>query len=244
MPIRAFYARQLAQGEAFDWMPQIFSGFYLTGEGQAGTYHPLHLLLYSLLPLRAAMDWEWLLSYPFMLAGTWLFLRRRIGNSSAAMLGSVFFTFSSFNLLHFIHPNAVAIVAHIPWLLWTIDIVLIDSAANKGLLCAGARSPLLTGSQLIVGISAVCLVLAVNGIGLYDLYFNRSAPCPAPAAISNLPCHKCVGCYVSTWPDLILAKFIGLFLGGANCCPPSTPGSQCAAIRRYGLAFSWVRCIH
>ena len=47
LPIRAFYARQIARGEAFDWMPQIFAGFYLSGEGQAGTYHPLHLLLYD-----------------------------------------------------------------------------------------------------------------------------------------------------------------------------------------------------
>ena len=32
------------------------------------------------------------------------------------------FTFSSFCLLHFVHPNAVAIVAHVPWLLWAIDL--------------------------------------------------------------------------------------------------------------------------
>ncbi|MGW8256592.1 MAG: hypothetical protein ACWGMZ_03805, partial [Thermoguttaceae bacterium] len=55
VPIRAFYAQQLAEGHAFDWMPQLFSGFYLTGEGQAGTYHPLHLLLYSFLSLPSAM---------------------------------------------------------------------------------------------------------------------------------------------------------------------------------------------
>ena len=75
LPIRDFYARQIAQGEAFDWMPQLFSGFYLTGEGQAGMYHPLHQLLYRWLPLQRAVDCEYLLTYPIMLAGTWLFLR-------------------------------------------------------------------------------------------------------------------------------------------------------------------------
>ncbi len=43
-PVRSFYAQCLANGDAFDWMPSMCSGFYLSGEGQAGTYHPLHLL--------------------------------------------------------------------------------------------------------------------------------------------------------------------------------------------------------
>ena len=53
LPIRAFYAERLDRGEPFDWMPQLFAGFYLTGEGQGGTYHPLHWLLYRFLPLPA-----------------------------------------------------------------------------------------------------------------------------------------------------------------------------------------------
>ncbi|HEY2146661.1 MAG TPA: hypothetical protein VGH32_01910, partial [Pirellulales bacterium] len=36
LPLRAFYADCLAHGEAFDWSPQLFCGFYLTGEGQIG----------------------------------------------------------------------------------------------------------------------------------------------------------------------------------------------------------------
>jgi hypothetical protein len=78
LPARAFYAQQLARGEPFDWMPGIFAGFYLTGEGQAGTYHPLHWLLYRFLPLRTALGWEYLSSYPVMAAGLWVLLRRRL----------------------------------------------------------------------------------------------------------------------------------------------------------------------
>ena len=43
LPMRAFYSDCLARGEAFDWSPQLYCGFYLTGEGQVGAYHPLHL---------------------------------------------------------------------------------------------------------------------------------------------------------------------------------------------------------
>src|ERR1041385_2963417 len=39
LPMRMFYSGQLAAGEPFDWNPDLFGGFYLTGEGQAGTYH-------------------------------------------------------------------------------------------------------------------------------------------------------------------------------------------------------------
>ncbi len=199
-------------------MPQLFSGFYLTGEGQAGMYHPLHQLLYRLLPLQRAIDCEYLLNYPFMLAGTWLFLRRRIPSRSAAMLGGVIFTFSGYNLLHFIHPNAVAIVAHIPWLLWTIDIVLTDSRRLK-VYSALAAMALLTGSQLLLGYPQFVWfsLLTEFAYTVYVLIDRRNVPralCrPGPF------CRKCVGCHVSTWPDLVLAKFIGLFLGGAQLLP-------------------------
>ena len=66
------------------------------------------------------------------------------------MLGSLAFTFSSFNLLHFVHPNEVAAVAHIPWLLTMIDIVLVDAKRWRVAL-AQAFLALITGSQLLLG---------------------------------------------------------------------------------------------
>ncbi|MFH1269174.1 MAG: hypothetical protein ABIK89_25885, partial [Planctomycetota bacterium] len=150
LPLRAFYARQLALGEPFDWMPQLFSGFYLTGEGQLGAYHPLHLTLYRFLPLKTAWACELLASYPFMLAGAFLFLRRLLGRADAAMFGSLVFTFSGFNLLHLVHPNAIGVVAHVPWLLWAIDVVLNDPSRRR-VAVAQAGIALLTGSQLLLG---------------------------------------------------------------------------------------------
>jgi hypothetical protein len=218
LPIRAFYAQQLARGQAFDWMPQIFSGFYLTGEGQAGTYHPLHLLLYTILPLRSAMALEWLIGYPVMLVGTWLFLRRAISSNSAAMFGSVVFTFSSFNLLHFIHPNCVEIIAHIPWLLWAIDIVLVDSDRRKVYFAMTAMA-LLTGSQLLLGYPQFVFISLITEFfyAIYVLIIRHHVP--RSGCNSSSSCTRCIGCYTSTWPDLVLAKCIGLFLGGAQLLP-------------------------
>ncbi len=123
LPIRAFYAQCLAAGNRFDWSPQMYCGFYLTGEGQLGGYHPLHLLLYQFLPLSTAFDVECLISYPLMLIGMYLFLRRWRLPRDAALFGAMAFAFSGFSLLHFVHVNALAIVAHLPWLLLEIDVV-------------------------------------------------------------------------------------------------------------------------
>lgn len=150
LPLRDFYARQLAAGQPFDWMPSLYCGFYVTGEGQLGAYHPLHQLLYRLLPLGAAFDWELLLHYPLMLLGMYVWLRRLVRQPDAALFGALTFTFSSFCLLHFVHPNALAIVAHLPWLLWAIDVALRPgSARDHWLAVAGIAA--LTGSQLLLG---------------------------------------------------------------------------------------------
>lgn len=218
LPIRAFYAEQLASGQPSDWMPQLFSGFYLTGEGQAGVYHPLHQLLYRVLPLRAALAWEYLSPYPLMLIGMWLLLRRRLGRNDAAMLGGLLFAFGSFNLLHFIHPNAVAIVAHIPWLLWAIDVALRDSRRRRVALACGLIA-LLTGSQLLLGYPQFVWFSLVAEFS-YALFLETAHRYSARFGCDLCAtCDDCVGCTVDTWPRVVIAKCIGLLIGCVQLLP-------------------------
>jgi hypothetical protein len=218
LPLRAFFARQLAAGAHYDWMPDLFSGFYLTGEGQAGVYHPLHQLFYRLLPLQVAFGLECLVSYPAMMLGMWFLLQRRLDRSSAAAFGALLFTFSSFNLLHFVHPNAIAIVAHVPWLLWAIDIVLCDSRRRR-VAAATAGIALLTGSQLLVGYPQYVWfsLLAEVSYAVWLLIENRYAPRRDCGFCAT--CDECVGCASRTWPRLALAKCVGLLIGGVQLCP-------------------------
>ncbi len=130
LPLRSFYAECLTNGDAFDWCPDLYCGFYLTGEGQTGSYHPMHRFLYRCLPLSTAWNIECLVSYPFMFAGLVLLLRRWRFNLSTAWFGAIVFTFSSFNLLHFVHVNAVAVVAHLPWLLYCIEQLTSDRSTG------------------------------------------------------------------------------------------------------------------
>jgi hypothetical protein len=150
LPLRNFYTQQLSRSEPFDWCPDLYCGFYLTGEGQVGAYHPLHWLLYRMLPLWLAFDLECWLSYPIMFAGLYLFLRRWRIKQAGSLFGAMAFTFGSFNLLHFVHPNAIAIVAHLPWLLWATDI-LFDPKASPRRPWAYTAITLLTASQLLLG---------------------------------------------------------------------------------------------
>jgi len=181
LPERAFYAEQLARGEAFDWMPSLFSGFYLTGEGQAGTYHPLHWLLYRWLPLTVAFDLELLASYVALLAGTYFLLRPHLGRRDAALFGALLFTFAGFNLLHFVHPNAVAVVAHLPWLLWAIDKAVWPRSA-VGAAWAHFAIGLLVASQLLEGYPQYVWLSAVPAT-LYLIWRARECARPWHVAV-------------------------------------------------------------
>jgi len=218
LPARAFYAEQLAHGESFDWMPDVYSGFYLTGEGQVGTYHPLHRFLYRFLPFPAALGWEYLCSYPLMLSGMYFLLYRRLRRRDAAMVGSLAFTFSSFNLLHFVHPNAVAAVAHIPWLLVMIDIMMVDAKRWKVAL-AQAFLALLTGSQMLLGCPQFVWfsLLTETGFTLFLVLTRRYSPRDGCETMST--CRVCIGCRRNSSSRVVLAKGIGLLVGAVQLLP-------------------------
>ncbi len=155
LPVRFFYAQAIASGQDFTWCPSIWCGYYLHGEGQVGMYHPVHWLLYRCLPLSLAFGCELILAYPFMMAGMYLLLRCHRLPFSAAAVGASLFTLCGFNVLHFIHPNAVAVISHIPWLLAQYEGL---AASVTGPYGVGLRRSwrlatiaLLTASQLLLG---------------------------------------------------------------------------------------------
>ncbi|HWE39790.1 MAG TPA: YfhO family protein [Isosphaeraceae bacterium] len=150
LPLRVFFAKCLAVGDDPRWMPAIYCGYYLAGEGQVGMDHPWHRLLYGTLPTATAFHLEFLASYPLLFAGTALFLRRRGLARDASLFGALIFTFSGFNIVHYMHINAIAIVAHLPWLLLLDDAILrADDPRRLAWLKLGAT--VLTASQVLLG---------------------------------------------------------------------------------------------
>jgi len=150
LPHRFFYKECLDSGEAFAWNPRTVCGYYVHGESLVGAHHPLHLLLYGVLPLDWAFNIELFVNYPFMLLGMFLFLRRWKLPKHAALFGAIAFTFSGYNLLHAIHINSLEVVAHIPWLLLCIDVAM-RSARRAAVNGAVLGVALLTASQVLSG---------------------------------------------------------------------------------------------
>ncbi|MGD9645000.1 MAG: YfhO family protein [Pirellulales bacterium] len=202
LPARAFFARQLAGGESFDWCPGVFGGYFLSAEGQAGMYHPCHQAIYRWLPLHVAFAIELIAPLPLAFLGTCFFLRRRWGDSAgrlAAAAGGLFFAFSAFNLLHFVHTNAIAVIAHLPWLLWAEDRLLTGKTSGERAIPALMIS-LLIGSQLLLGYPQF-------------VWFSLLAMMALAAATIR------TGERVASWVQLGGALFQGLLIGGVQWVP-------------------------
>ena len=168
---RGFYAQCLQHGDAFDWMPQIFGGYDLTGGGACGTYHPLNWLLYRWLPLDVAFNCEVFLPIVMLGAGTLVFLRRYV-NRAGAWLGAIVASFSLVFMIYLHTPQMTGVLAHIPWMLAAID-AAVRSRTPAGRRLASVAIALLTGSQMLLsfpqawwycaiaaGLFAICLLLS------------------------------------------------------------------------------------
>jgi hypothetical protein len=150
VPMRFLYYKALRSSDSMLWSSALGSGLYLHAEGQTGMAHPLHLLIYRLLPLTAAINVEMMASYLFGFAGMLLLLRQLSIAREAAFAGSLLFAFSGFQLLHLNHLNVVAVAAHIPWMLYAGDVVMVDPDPRRRAV-AFAGIALVVGSQLLLG---------------------------------------------------------------------------------------------
>ena len=162
LPLRYLYQQALQAGDTVLWTPAIFSGFYVHGEGQLGAFHPLHQLLYRLLPLGIAFNLEMLTSFVAAGAGMVWFLRRLGLSRAAALTGAMLFAFSGFMLLHHHHLNMIAVVAHLPWLLAGADAVIVEPGGRAWrvgfvVLASGIGSAFLLGFPQAVWWDALVL---------------------------------------------------------------------------------------
>jgi len=147
LPFRYLYQASLQSGEFLLWTPAYHAGFFLHGAGEAGMAHPLHLALYSWLPLDVAFNLEIIGSYLFLLAGMY-WLWRTVGLSTeAAIVGAMLSAFSSFTIYNAMHVNHIATLAHAPWLLVACYGVITGTRPAASF----ALAALVTGSQLLTG---------------------------------------------------------------------------------------------
>ena len=221
LPLRYLYQHALEAGDSVLWTPALFAGFYLHGEGQLGAFHPLHQILYRLLPLGTAFNLEIIASYPAAFAGMFWFLRRLQCSRPAALFGSMLFAFSGFNLLHHHHVNMVAVVAHLPWLLASADVLIVDEG-RRGRTLAFASIAALLGSAFLLGFPQAVWwnLLAFAAFGVF-----RASETQRWTQL--LPCAGAVAA--------------GVLLGAVQLLPSAEAVAQSTRMRlprEFGLAFS------
>jgi hypothetical protein len=147
LPFRYLYQASLQNGEFLLSTPAYHAGFFLHGGGEAGMAHPLHLALYSWLPLGIAFNLEIIAAYLFLLAGMYR-LWRTVGLSTEpAILGAMLSAFSSFTIYNVMHVNHISTLAHAPWLLVACHGVITGTRPAASF----ALAALVTGSQLLSG---------------------------------------------------------------------------------------------
>jgi hypothetical protein len=182
LPVRHLYREALRAGDSIWWTPSLFSGYFVHGDGQGGAAHPFHLLLYRWLPLDVAFNLEISASYAFGFAGM-LVLQRRLGVSPiASVVGAMLFAFSGFNLMHLNHVNAVAVMAHAPWMLASVDAMAGGGTRRARLLAVCAFAALL-GSQILLGYPQY-VWLSVTASAAFAIVRIADASAPARAAAS------------------------------------------------------------
>lgn len=221
LPMRFLYQQALRAGDSLLWTPAVFSGFYFHGEGQTGVFHPLHLVLYGLLPLRVAFGLELVANYVAAFAGMAWFLRRLRCTRVAAGVGAMLFAFSGFMLLHHHHLNMVAVMAHLPWLLAAADLVI-----------AGDRA-----AERRAGFALVAIVVASGFLLGFPqaMWWNALALAPFAALRAG---------ETGRWRALVpcvVAGAIGLLLGGIQIVPTADVVARSVRVevtRDFALSFS------
>jgi hypothetical protein len=191
LPLRHLYQHALEAGDSVLWTPSIFAGLYLHGEGQLGAFHPFHQLLYRVLPLGVGFNLELIANYPAIFAGTFWLLRQLGLSRSAATFGAMLFAFSGFNLLHHHHVNMIAVVAHLPWLLASADVLIVDERQwAKRFAFAGVA--LVLASEILLGFPQAVWwnALTLSAFVLWRVVqtgrWRRLTPCAAAVVISVL----------------------------------------------------------
>ncbi|HOX37969.1 MAG TPA: YfhO family protein [Candidatus Brocadiia bacterium] len=170
VPLRAFYAERLGEGEFPLWLPQLFCGWDMAGEGQIGAFHPLHIVTHGLLGWQWGMKIDVAFAYALCFAGMFLFLRGFIG-AEGSLLGATAFTFGGSFAWRVIHLNMFLTLAHMPIGMWCVcGIARGDRAALRAaLLGLTLGSQILFGFPQAVWFSVLCwagLTLALGGMRL------------------------------------------------------------------------------
>ncbi len=159
-PARLAYAQALRQGHIPLWTPDALGGYPVLAEGQTGSYYPLNLLLYRLLPITLALNYSVLLSFWIAGAGAFAYARTVGLRRGPAFLSGCVFMLGGFLPDHLDHLNMLAAAAWLPLLLWALERALQRPGWRPWTLVA-----VIFGVQGLAGHPQVSLLTALLAAG-------------------------------------------------------------------------------
>jgi hypothetical protein len=158
-PFRIFALKSLLSGTLPDWMPNIYNGFPVWAEGQAGVTYPLNLLVSG--PASY-------LAYPILalfLTGLFTyFYFRNLGISSlAASVALLPCVLGPASVYLFGNPNSLHVIALFPLGLWMIELSIEKRRAYAFVLLGFVIGMIFLAGELMTAYFN-CLVLAIYAL--------------------------------------------------------------------------------
>ncbi len=117
-PTHLAYANALKQFRLPLWEPEMLAGFPLYAEGQIGALYPTHPILYGILPIDIATNYDILFHLAWVAIGTFLFCRSLKLHTASAMLAGIAFGWGGFFTPRYQHMSVLATASWLPWILW------------------------------------------------------------------------------------------------------------------------------
>ncbi|MHC4469793.1 MAG: YfhO family protein [Planctomycetota bacterium] len=206
-PFRSFYAQGLLEGRLPLWCPDLGLGYPLLADGQVSALYPPNLLLYLVLPLPAALNWELLVH--LILGGVFagMFARQARAGRGGSVLAALVYGLSGFFLVHLKHANMVTAGAWFPLLLLLMERYAQGRRTGTLALLAAAVGASMLGGHPQVAYNNL-LMAAVYGIWLLVRSWWR-----APEAGGGVRGGLRLGA------GLLFATLLGTLLAGPQLLP-------------------------
>lgn len=166
-----FYPWMRAYSEALKnfhfpfWASLMGSGFPLMAEGQIGGFYPLNIIIFFLLPMKAAYNFSILLHFAIAGAATYAYSRKIGADTWGAVLAALVFCFGSCYAGLFCTIMTLRVLAWFPLVLFLFE-AYFDSGKLRFILVSGV----IAGCQLLAG----HVQMAFYSILFYAVYFLYS----------------------------------------------------------------------
>ncbi|HLX43241.1 MAG TPA: YfhO family protein [Bryobacteraceae bacterium] len=147
------------------WTPFEFSGMPFLADPQSAAWYPIHWPFFAAGITPRAIQWELALHAFLALAGAFLFARKVLSDTGAALIAAIFYAFGGFFAEHSSHVGMFETAGLFPWLLWAAS-----RAVESGTIADIVGSGLIAGLLVLAGhfqtalysFFALALVLAVH----------------------------------------------------------------------------------